>query len=189
MLDHDRQVLRLVAAKGMVTTEVEPIELDDPVSVTARAFREMRIQSNDPAEPEPAAARGQAGRSYRGRAFLSVPVMYGAPGDQARPIGVINLTDRHGPDAFSAGDRKLVAAIANQVGAAIENARLVARDLSQQRVRRELELAHDLQLKLLPSPAVLGHEGRPRRALPPGRLGRAAISTTCSASTAIASAS
>jgi sigma-B regulation protein RsbU (phosphoserine phosphatase) len=156
VLDADRHLLRLVAAKGMVTSEVDPIELDDPVSVTARAYREMRIQSNDPAEPEPAAARGQAGRSYRGRAFLAVPVMYGAPGDQARPIGVINLTDRHGPDAFSAGDRKLVAAIANQVGAAIENARLVARDLSQQRVRRELELAHDLQLKLLPSPAVLG---------------------------------
>lgn len=156
VLDLDRHVLRLVAAKGMVTQEVDPIELDDPVSVTARAFREMRIQGNDPADPEPAAARGQTGRSYRGRAFLAVPVMYGAPGDQARPIGVINLTDRHGPDLFSAGDRKLVAAIANQVGAAIENARLVARDLGQQRVRRELELAHDLQLKLLPSPAVLG---------------------------------
>ncbi|HMA44526.1 MAG TPA: SpoIIE family protein phosphatase [Gemmatimonadales bacterium] len=156
VLDQDRHVLRLVAAKGMVTQEVDPIELDDPVSVTARAFRDMRIQSSDPAEPEPAAARGQTGRSYRGRAFLAVPVMYGAPGDQARPIGVINLTDRHGPDLFSAGDRKLVAAIANQVGAAIENARLVARDLGQQRVRRELELAHDLQLKLLPSPAVLG---------------------------------
>jgi len=48
-----------------------------------------------------------------------------------------------------------VAAIANQIGAAIENARLVAQDLGQQRVRRELELARDLQLKLLPSPLVL----------------------------------
>src|SRR5258705_8353259 len=57
--------------------------------------------------------------------------------------------------AFTAGDRKLVAAIANQIGAAIENARLVELDLGQQRVRRELELAHDLQLKLLPSPAVV----------------------------------
>src|SRR5207244_120512 len=61
-----------------------------------------------------------------------------------------------GGDAFTAGDRKLVAAIANQIGAAIENARLVARDLGQQRVLRELELARDLQLKLLPSPSVLG---------------------------------
>jgi sigma-B regulation protein RsbU (phosphoserine phosphatase) len=158
VLDPERHLLRLVAAKGMVTTEVDPIELDDPVSVTARAFRDMRIQSNDGATGDSAAARAAAGRSYRGRAFLSVPVMYGAPGDQARPIGIINLTDRTGPDAFSAGDRKLVAAIANQVGAAIENARLVAKDLSQQRVRRELELAHDLQQKLLPSASVLGEK-------------------------------
>jgi len=153
VLDPERHLLRLVAAKGMLTNEVDPIELDDPVSVTARAYREMRIQSNPSAG---AAMPGSAERNYRGRAFLSVPVMYGAPGDQARPIGVINLTDRTGPDTFSAGDRKLVAAIANQVGAAIENARLVTRDLGQQRVRRELELAHDLQLKLLPSPSVLG---------------------------------
>src|SRR5256885_10340709 len=85
----------------------------------------------------------------------SVPVLYAAPGGRGKPIGVINLTDRVGQDAFTAGDRKLVAAIANQIGAAIENARLVAQDLGQQRVRRELELARDLQLKLLPSPLVL----------------------------------
>src|SRR5437773_8952614 len=91
-------------------------------------------------------------------AFLSVPVVYAAPGGgsgPAKPIGVINLTDRLGEDAFTAGDRKLVAAIANQIGAAIENARLAARDLSQQQMRRELELARDLQLKLLPSPLVI----------------------------------
>src|SRR2546422_2381622 len=64
----------------------------------------------------------------------------------------VNASDRLGADAFTAGDRKLVAAIANQIGAAIENARLVARDLGQQRVLRELELARDLQLKLLPPP-------------------------------------
>jgi phosphoserine phosphatase RsbU/P len=45
--------------------------------------------------------------------------------------------------------------VANQIGAAVENARLVERDRLQQRLRHELELAHDLQLKLLPSPAVL----------------------------------
>src|SRR5204862_7613319 len=71
------------------------------------------------------------------------------------PLGVITLTDRTGEDAFTAGDRKLVAAIANPVGAAVENARLVELDLGQQRLRRELELAHDLQLKLLPTPAVI----------------------------------
>jgi sigma-B regulation protein RsbU (phosphoserine phosphatase) len=85
---------------------------------------------------------------------------------------VINLTDRIGGDRFSVGDRKLVAAVANQIGAAIENARLVVRDLKQQRLRRELELAHDLQLKLLPRPSVLGGDAEvAARCLPAEAVG------------------
>src|SRR6267143_149184 len=148
-------MLRIVAARGMDAREVEPIEVDDACSVSARVFREMRIVSYDPTDPSAPNPGCPEGRTYLGKAFLSVPVLYAAPGARGKPIGVINLTDRVGEDAFTAGDRKLVAAIANQIGAAIENARLVARDLGQQRVRRELELAHDLQLKLLPSPLVI----------------------------------
>src|SRR5256712_8072933 len=155
VLDEERRVLRLVAARGMDPKAGHPIEVDDPSSIAARAFREGRIVSYDPTDPTTPNPGRPEGRQYKGQAFLSVPVLYAAPGARGRPIGVINLTDRLGEDAFTAGDRKLVAAIANQIGAAVENARLVARDLSQQRVRRELELAHDLQLKLLPSPLVV----------------------------------
>jgi sigma-B regulation protein RsbU (phosphoserine phosphatase) len=158
LLVHDPQadVLRLVAARGVDLGEVDPIEVDDPCSVAARVFREMKIFSYDPSDatiPDPGC--GDTARQYKGRAFISVPVVYAAPGGTPKPIGVINLTDRLGADAFTAGDRKLVAAIANQIGAAVENARLVERDQGQQRVRREMELAHDLQLKLLPSPLVV----------------------------------
>src|SRR3989442_6002005 len=158
LLVHDPRahVLRLVAARGVELGEMEPIEVDDPKSIAARVFREMRIISYDPHDQRAQKPPNPIERGYRGLAFLSVPVVYASPGRVPTPIGVINLTDRTGEDAFTAGDRKLVAAIANQIGAAIENARLVERDLSQQRVRRELELAHDLQLKLLPSPAVIG---------------------------------
>src|SRR6058998_656789 len=155
VLDPAQQVLRVVAARGMDRKDVDPIEVDDPCSIAARVFRERRIVSYDPTDPKAVSPGCPEGRNYRGRAFLSVPVLYAAPGTRGKQIGVINLTDRLGEDAFTAGDRKLVAAIANQIGAAVENARLVAQDLSQQRVRRELELAHDLQLKLLPSPLVL----------------------------------
>lgn len=157
LLVHDPQadVLRLVAARGVELGDIDPVEVDDACSVSARVFREMRILSYDPSEPGAVSPGCPEGRQYRGQAFLSVPVVYAAPGGPPKPIGVINLTDRLGEDAFTAGDRKLVAAIANQIGAAIENARLVERDLGQQRVRRELELAHDLQLKLLPSPLVI----------------------------------
>jgi len=158
LLVHDQahNVLRLVAARGVELRDADPIEVDDVCSVAARVFREMRIVSYDPNDAGAVNPGCPEGRSYRGRAFLSVPVVYAPPGGPPRPIGVINLTDRLGADAFTAGDRKLVAAIANQIGAAIENSRLVERERGQQRVQRELELAHDLQLKLLPSPLVIG---------------------------------
>ena len=159
LLVHDPQadVLRVVAARGVDFDEADPIEVDDPLSIAARVFRDMKIFSYDPSDPsvgDPGRGAG-GGRAYKGRAFISVPVVYAAPGGTPKPIGVISLTDRIGADAFTAGDRKLVAAIANQIGAAVENARLVERDQGQQRVRREMELAHDLQLKLLPSPLVI----------------------------------
>src|SRR5256712_7047552 len=119
----------------------------------------MRIVSYDPTDPAAPNPGCPEGRNAGVRAFLWVRVLCAARGARGRPIGVINLTDRVGGDAFTAGDRKLVAAIANQIGAAVENARLVARDLGQQRVLRELELARDLQLKLLPSPVVVASRG------------------------------
>src|SRR3989475_13228171 len=107
----------------------------------------MRIISYDPTDQRAPKPTSQAERQYRGEAFLSVPVVYASPGRVPTPIGVINLTDRTGEDAFTAGDRKLVAAIANQIGAAIENARLRGRDTGPQRVRGGPGVAHALQLK------------------------------------------
>ncbi|HET9984954.1 MAG TPA: SpoIIE family protein phosphatase, partial [Longimicrobiales bacterium] len=63
---------------------------------------------------------------------------------------VITLVGRRGNVRFTAGDARLLAAIASQVGSALETQRLVQESLSQERLMRELELAHDLQLKLLP---------------------------------------
>jgi sigma-B regulation protein RsbU (phosphoserine phosphatase) len=155
VFDEVAGVLRTVAARGFGLDGLDPVRVDDECSVAARVYRERRVMVYDPADP--AAPAGDCGepRGYRGKAFLSVPICYGAPGTPLRCVGVINLTDRLGGDRFTLTDRKLVTAVANQIGAAVENARLVERDLAQQRLHHELQLAHDLQLKLLPSPAVL----------------------------------
>ena len=59
-----------------------------------------------------------------------------------------------------------------QIGSALENARLVARERDRERVARELELAHDLQVKLLPTPGVLrGAADVAVRSLPAEALG------------------
>jgi phosphoserine phosphatase RsbU/P len=156
VIDETAGVLRTVAARGFGVDGLAPVRVDDECSVAARVYREGRVVAHDPADPD-AVASDECGepRGYRGQAFLSVPICYGAPGSPLRCVGVINLTDRLGGDRFTLSDRKLVTAVANQIGAAVENARLVERDGRQQRLRHELELAHDLQLKLLPSPSVL----------------------------------
>jgi sigma-B regulation protein RsbU (phosphoserine phosphatase) len=160
--DEATGLLRTVAALGFSAEAMLPVSPDDDRSVAARVFREQRVVAHDPdlTADAPVEADGGGGRGYKGRAYLSVPISYAAPGGTTRCLGVINLTDRAGGDRFTAGDRKLVTAVANQIGAAVENARLVLRDLRQQRLRRELELAHDLQLKLLPHPGVLQDEAR-----------------------------
>lgn len=158
---HDEQagVLRTVAARGFQAQAVEPVATGDQRSVAARVFRDRTVVAQDPAEDQDQRnAVPQAdgdGRGYHSRAFLSVPIVYAAPGASSRCVGVINLTDRIGSERFTPGDRKLVSAVASQIGAAVENARLVLRDLGQQRLRHELALAHDLQLKLLPPASVL----------------------------------
>ncbi|HXI21533.1 MAG TPA: GAF domain-containing protein, partial [Gemmatimonadales bacterium] len=155
VFDEETALLRNVAARGYSAEGLAPVPIGDPHSVAARVFREQRIIVFDPSDPLAQNPGTPDPRPYKGQAFLSIPICYAAPGAGSRCVGVINLTDRLAGDTFTPSETKLVSAVANQIGAAIENARLVDRDLRRQRLQRELELAHDLQLKLLPAPAVL----------------------------------
>jgi sigma-B regulation protein RsbU (phosphoserine phosphatase) len=89
--------------------------------------------------------------------MLSVPIMWTTPSG-GQPLGVVNLADRRSRQPFTAGDQKLVTAIATQIGTAIQNARLVSASLDRQRLLQEMNLAHDLQMKLLPATDVVAPE-------------------------------
>jgi len=125
---------------------VAPLSPDDPDAITSMVFREGRaiIASRRPTTAE--RERGAGGDS-----FLSVPIRYSPGSGESRTVGVINLIGRLDGGRFSAANQKLLAAIASQVGAAIENNRLVRESLSKERMAREMELSHDLQMKLLPA--------------------------------------
>ncbi len=146
--DPQREELSLVAAVGG-DGQRGPISVEDRNSLTAKVFRESRSVIFEPGD---SFDRGdvESPPSRRGD-LLSVPVSYTPPSGTARTIGVINLVRHSSGEPFSAGDLKLVTAIASQVGAAIENSRLVRASLQQERLVREAELAHDLQMKLLPA--------------------------------------
>jgi sigma-B regulation protein RsbU (phosphoserine phosphatase) len=156
--DEPAGVLRIVAGRGLDVSHFDPVPVDDDCSIAAQVFRAREAISYIPASegPNPGCAEG---RDYHGESFLSVPIMYAGENGVARPVGVINLTDRLGEDAFSAGNTKLVTAIANQVGAAIENSRLAAEEKARERLSTELVAAHNLQLALLPGARLLAGIG------------------------------
>lgn len=130
-----------------------PIAVDDHESATAWVFRERQSLNLERGALLPAVPRLEPRPSGR-EAFLSVPINYTPPDGSTRTVGVITLVGRRTNVRFSAGDSRLLSAIASQIGAALETQRLVQDSLRQERLMRELELAHDLQLKLLPDPGA-----------------------------------
>ncbi len=154
ILVHDAasSTLQVIARIGGETVPAPPISLDDACSVSAHVFRTLHSLIVDDQEMMCDAERG-----FRRGAMLTVPILWTAQ-DGSKPLGIVNLSDRRSGQAFTAGDQKLVTAIASQIGAAIQNARLVRQSLDQQRMQQEMQLAHDLQMKLLPDAAHVAPE-------------------------------
>ncbi|GLC27434.1 hypothetical protein rosag_39470 [Roseisolibacter agri] len=155
LLLHDRvtDTLQAVAAVGARVAELQPIAADDPHSASGRVFRTLH-----PTIVEREQAISEAEAPFRLGPMLSVPLVWSTPAG-GEPLGVVHLSGRRFGE-FTAGDLKLVTAIATQIAAAVQNARLVRASLQQQRMAQEMVLAHDLQMRLLPRVDVAAPHAR-----------------------------
>ncbi len=146
VFDPAQRTLRAVATLGMSPGAVpDAVPVDHPDHVVARAFRTAQIETGSEAGWVP----GEV---------VAVPIHHTRLGAAPRVVGTLALADRAGGGAFTREEIKLIAAVATQIGSALENARLAAHENERRRLQRELELAHNLQLRLLPTPAVLRGE-------------------------------
>ncbi|PYS71483.1 MAG: hypothetical protein DMF69_10295, partial [Acidobacteria bacterium] len=66
-------------------------------------------------------------------------------------VGILSFGPRRGEFQYSAADRELLMSIAAQLALVIDNARLTERLVAQERMRRELALAAEVQQRLLPA--------------------------------------
>jgi sigma-B regulation protein RsbU (phosphoserine phosphatase) len=158
ILVHDRvtDTLQIVSALGFDARDTAPIATSDPDAVTARVFRDQRAVILEDGE-----MTCEAESRLRKGGLLAVPILWTNPTPHGSiPLGVVTLSERRGSESFSAGDEKLVSAIATQIGTAIQNARLVRASLAQQRLQQEMQLASDLQMKLLPDTSLFAPEAR-----------------------------
>lgn len=161
-----------IASLGLADDAYEPVSLEQATHIAVRAYHAGSACTEDGnaaslADPILAAraaplmavaiTRPSSGVGITGT--FPVPTRRGAEGI-AVPLGVLVLAGRPGGAPFSGGDRKLAVAIGTQVGVAMHNASLVRAAVERQQLAREMRLAHELQLKLLPSPQVVQPEAR-----------------------------
>jgi len=65
-------------------------------------------------------------------------------------LGGVLLGRLQGQEVFTASDEKLLMSLARQAAVAVENSRLHQAVLERERLKRELQLAHDVQASLIP---------------------------------------
>ena len=147
--DAARGLLQPVAVLGADMTSVKAIAIDNDSSSIAAVFRAR----HPVLVAEHAVGSPDDGAVQRG-ALLAVPIIWTTP-QGGVPLGVLTLSGRKVGQPFTAGDQKLVAAIATQIGTAIQIDNLVRASMAQERLAHEMQLAHDLQMRLLPSPDVV----------------------------------
>jgi serine phosphatase RsbU (regulator of sigma subunit) len=92
------------------------------------------------------------------RHLLGVPIE-----TDGSPRGLLAVGDkesRRGVGPFAASDRRTLGLFANQAAIALENARLHLQALEKERLEREMQLAADIQRRILPrgAPPVPGYE-------------------------------
>jgi len=110
-------------------------------TVMTRSCQMIRDVQNDP----DFANTVDMGSGFRTRSLLCVPLIV-----NNECIGALELLNKKNDDLFGDQDKHLSMALASYAALAINNARMADALVEQERMRKELELAREIQLDLLP---------------------------------------
>ena len=112
-------------------------------TVTTRTCQMVRDASQDPAF---------AGSVDKDTGFVTKSILCAPLIIQGRCIGALELINKKtGSGLFDSNDQYLLMALVSAAALAIRNARMATALVEQERIRKELELAREIQMRLLPN--------------------------------------
>jgi serine phosphatase RsbU (regulator of sigma subunit)/pSer/pThr/pTyr-binding forkhead associated (FHA) protein len=125
-------------------------------SIVRKCLESAQAFLSDDASRDDRVPLSQSVVDFRIRSVMCVPLCAA----DGKASGVIQLDTQDRTKKFTQEDLKLLCCVANQAAVAMENAKLHADALARERLNRDLELAHQVQLSFLPRslPVVPGYE-------------------------------
>ena len=140
---------QLVCRACVGPTSIRGLRLAVSEGILGRSVRENRCQRAGDVTREPDFTGAVDERTgFATRSLLCAPMSV-----KDRPLGAIELINKKAGDGhFGDGDAQLLQTLASSAALAFANARLTESLVEHERVRRELELAAEIQRGLLPAP-------------------------------------
>jgi sigma-B regulation protein RsbU (phosphoserine phosphatase) len=156
MLYNDqRNELEFKVARGIDRSDLESPEFQVSTTIIGEVEQTHQALLTDNAQYDDRFSQGESIMVLGLRSILCVPIMV-----KDRFIGLVYVDNRLHVGLFNEEHRDLLTAFASQAGGAIENARLYQVAVEKGRMEKELQMAHDIQLGLLPHdlPTIPGYE-------------------------------
>ncbi len=145
LLDETGAKLTCLACAGPVS--IEGLSVPAGQGILGRAVTTNCVQMvRDVAEDKQFSAAVDDITGFRTRSILCAPLQV-----KGRMLGALEIINtRSGDGLFAAADQQLLRALAGMVSLAVHNAQMAEALVEQERMRRELDLAREIQRSLLP---------------------------------------
>ena len=148
----DAQALRTMVRKVQTNVRTIPYRLGDQITGWMLKNQQPIVVNDFKSDGRfrlPAEAEADV------RSLLCVPLRL-----KGRMMGVLSVFNKRGNEEFSENDQRLLAIIGAQSAQVIENARLYEEEKALQKIQQEVQMARDIQTRLLPKapPAIAGFD-------------------------------
>ena len=151
--DHEREGLVIAASKGMDNVDPSRIVVRMGEGISGKVFAQKK-----PLLVKDIRVDDTGVGKYKTKSLMSTPVVCSPLKMRDEPLGVINVTDRSDGKSFSDKDLSLLSMVADVAASYIHLTRLGLELRKSEKLRQELEIARNIQYRLLPAraPAVDG---------------------------------
>lgn len=149
MYDEKLKRLKVVASRGLNPNVKESTQIRPGEGISGYVFQHAKpcliqdMRENQSGWSEK--------KNYKSRSFISAPMICSPMRLGQQSVGVINMTDRADGKSFSKRDLKLLTTISNQAAAYLHICNLVAQSKEAEGIKRELNIAEQIQRSYLPS--------------------------------------